>query len=341
MLSGYPVFDPEKIDQLRLQKQLTRKELFVRAGLEEKTGYRFFRRERVQLKSARRFFDVLGVSDFTPFLDKQTHSDLSPSIEGVGEWELEGVISPWITLANRLQFRICKLRHSILQNTWTRAKCYDLAYLSTKDDQQTRECLTRHPHVCRILAEHRGFLRNQVVRYSDDGNLFWVIDDWIDGCSLADLTSNGSVDRELLPHVMRQVAGALQTLHAHEIIRRELTPDYVFIGQPSNSVVLTELELAKLLDGSPTVSTTWDANPYRAPEVEGDAVGYSADLYSWAQILLYVATGVTPPAFPDPTTLIDLQVPPSVRRIVAQCLALQASDRPSIEQLIAKLKRWK
>lgn len=342
MLSGYASFDPKQVDQLRLQKNLSRKELMVRAGVAEKTGYRFFNRKPVQVKSARKIFSVLGVMDFTPYLEDQSSTDVTSPSDGVGEWVLEEVLSPWISLANRLQFRICKLRHSILENTWARGKCYDLEYLSTKDDRQTRECLTRHPKVCRLLSEEPGFLRNQAARYSDDGKLFWVIDDWINGVPLSRRIDGEFLESGLLPRIMRQIADCLQVLHQHGIIRRELTPDYVFIQKQDSSIFLTELELAKLLDGSPTVSMSWDANPYRAPEVEGSGVDYTADLYSWAQILVFACTGQTPPAVADVSLLAEANLPPRVRRIAVRCLALAPEDRPqAVSELTNALNRWR
>ena len=67
----------------------------------------------------------------------------------------------------------------------------------------------------------------------------------------------------MLARVMRQIAEGLKALHAAEIIRRELSPRFVLLRESGiESVVLTDFELGKLFDGSPTVASDWPSDPY-------------------------------------------------------------------------------
>lgn len=50
--------------------------------------------------------------------------------------------------------------------------------------------------------------------------------------------------------------------------------------------VLTDFELAKLLDGSSSVSSEWPEDTYRAPEVDGGWATVQSDLYSLGQVVL-------------------------------------------------------
>ena len=56
-------------------------------------------------------------------------------------------------------------------------------------------------------------------------------------------------------------------------------------------MVLTDFELAKLLDGNPTVAGRWPDDEYRAPEIGEEGIDERADLYSWGRILVRAIAG--------------------------------------------------
>jgi len=92
--------------------------------------------------------------------------------------------------------------------------------------------------------------------------------------------------------------------------------------------VLTDFELAKLVDTGPTVSTSWPDDPYRAPEVEDATASERSDLYSWARVLLRVATGEElPEKGQDGDTLTRVGLPKAVWRVALDCLSPGPSDR--------------
>ena len=103
---------------------------------------------------------------------------------------------------------------------------------------------------------------------------WWVIDEWIDGTGLDDLLRSGKPDGCLSRQWIKEIAESLLALHEKEVLRRELSPKTVLIDDESRSAILTEFELAKLLDGSPTVSKEeWPIDPYRAPEAASEKFG--------------------------------------------------------------------
>ena len=53
---------------------------------------------------------------------------------------------------------------------------------------------------------------------------------------------------------MKGIASGLKALHAAGVIRRELTPDFVLLNERDDRPILTDLELAKLIEGGPTVA---------------------------------------------------------------------------------------
>ena len=139
---------------------------------------------------------------------------------------------------------------------------------------------------------------------------------------------------------MTQVLEGLSALHAQQIIRRELAPKYIALTEPNVDVLLTELELAKLLEGGISVSEAWDEDPYRAPEIENDEISNSVDLYSWAQVLVHAATGKLPASPADPKQLDEVEeLPAAVRTVAQRCLSLSYKFRPNSVQEVQKAVR--
>jgi serine/threonine protein kinase len=332
------------MNELRKRQALSVREFAELADVSPHTAARFFRGKRVQWRKARKLFDSLGIADMRTFLksddrDGQTLEDLDASI--LAEWRIENVASQTVTLSNGLAFRICKLAHSVLPDTFGRGKCYDLTNLRTQDERRVQEQLLRHPTVCRAMAACPRFPANERVLYSDDRRRFWVIDRWFDGITLADKLRYGPLAPDLLPRVMRQILEGLAELHAHQIIRRELSPHYVWLVEPQADVLLKELELAKLLEGVISVSSTWQEDPYRAPEVDGGEIDATVDFYSWAQILVHAVTGRIPPMPADPQCLAGTSLPAAVIGIAQRCLSPSHRWRPqSAAEILRALAAW-
>ena len=87
---------------------------------------------------------------------------------------------------------------------------------------------------------------------NDEG--WWVIDAWVGEKTLADYLRAASWPRERLPRLLLEIARGLEALHNAGIVFRELAPSRVLISDKDGGAVLTDFELAKLLDGAPSVS---------------------------------------------------------------------------------------
>jgi serine/threonine protein kinase len=135
---------------------------------------------------------------------------------------------------------------------------------------------------------------------------------------------------------MKQTLEGLEAMHAAAIIRRELSPRYIVLSEPHGDVLLTELELAKLLEGTTSVSETWGEDPYRAPEVEAAEIDHRVDFFSWAQILLHAATGKRPPLPANAQLLKQTSLPAKVQTIAERCLSASYTWRPKSAAEIRK-----
>jgi serine/threonine protein kinase len=141
---------------------------------------------------------------------------------------------------------------------------------------------------------------------------------------------------------MREIGEGLQALHEHKIIRRELTPEAIILRSKDSSVLLTDLELAKLPEGNPTVRGKWQDNPYLAPEVIDDEIDLRADLFSWGQIFYHAATGKPPQGITEPADFLPVDLPKRFKRVVTRCVAPFPKDRPgSFEEVLEALEAWK
>ncbi|HRA88885.1 MAG TPA: hypothetical protein PK992_12465, partial [Planctomycetaceae bacterium] len=85
----------------------------------------------------------------------------------------------------------------------------------------------------------------------------------------------------------------------------------------------------------------WPENPYRAPEVDSGQVAPSADLFSWAVILLHAATGTVPDEKRLKEMLVSAKLPAQVTEVVQKCLSSSPSRRPQdCETVRRALGKW-
>lgn len=339
--NGYVVLDARKMEEIRMQKGMSVRQFAMLAEVSGNTAARFFREEQIQWQVARRLFNSLGIEDFRPFLRSEgtnnTASDVTADRHLLGEWQISTPISAEQKLSNGLKFQLFKLEHTLLPNTFGRGKCFNLDELRTRDSNRVQEQLLRHPTVCRSVAPHLRFPVNERVLYNDSRDRFWVIDRWFDGITLIDKLRYGPIGMAKLLIIMTQILEGLDALHAKGIIRRELSPAYITLAEPDGHVLLTELELAKLLDGAISVSESWPEDPYRAPEIESAEIDATVDFFSWAQIFLHGLTGSTPAYPADPKSFRGTNLPAAVQAVGERCLSPSHRWRPKSAKEILKV----
>jgi serine/threonine protein kinase len=255
----------------------------------------------------------------------------------LGEWDVDQVLTPWTTATNGLQYRICRLRHRLDGATLARGKCYELGHLADAEKERLRECFVRHALICRRIDRHPRVPINERMFHNDPKTHYWVVDKWEPCRTLADVLANGPLAAPDLFRVLREVAEGLQVLHDHDIIRRELAPRFVGLRDADGSVLLTDFELGKLLDGRPTVSASWPEDPYRAPEVGSPDLDARADVYSWGRMFVHAACGHLPAAGQEASALADARLPRGLKEVVLRSVALPRSDRP--ESMAKVLRR--
>lgn len=259
----------------------------------------------------------------------------------VHEYLVSDVLTDWITASNGLRFQLCRLRHMELDRQ-ARGKRFDLRDMTTDEQQRCRTWIKRHPNVCATLSEHPNIVRNLTAFHDPAESFYWVIDEWIEGESLQRSLGKEQFTAARAKALLLDVACGLQGLHQQGIIRRELNPTTIMIRRSDGRGILTEFELAKLIDRGPTVSTDdWPVDPYRAGEADADDVDIRADVYSWARIGIHGLVGQLPEIGQEESALNEIELPSSVRDCLGKSAAVFRSDRPnSIDHVIDIVREW-
>ncbi len=163
--------------------------------------------------------------------------------------------------------------------------------------------------------------------------------EFVEGKNLREILEAGPLPPRRTARVLRQLASALDAIHAQEICHRDVKPENVIVrreGSAEEESVLIDFSIAIVKDADETLhglSRAAGSFDYMAPE---QAVGYaepSSDIYSLAKLVLEMLTGrQLKDLLPD--AALDL---PERVRVLARSLAVHLSDE-SIEMLATALE---
>lgn len=337
--------DPLKMKRLRVAAGLTVKEFTALADLDRATVAKILRGDPVFLKSlaiaAERVFNItnpLEVLHPDELAAMGVQTDL-PSPSDVLEWTIEEYLTGWEKTSNGLQYQLVRLRHRFLEDRQARGKCYELRHLTSAERERLETYLRRHTDVCEQIRAHPNIAQNMTAAFVN--GLWWVLDRWEEGSTLDERLEDGPLSGYELQFVMTGIAKGIAQLHRMKIIRRELSPKSVVLRERDDRAILTDMELAKLTGGAPTVSPEeWPDDPYRALEVGGETpVDERADIYSWGRIFVRAATGALCDRGEEDVS--ELDVPDPVKDLIGQCVAVTRSQRPADMKAVLKvLKGW-
>jgi hypothetical protein len=221
--------------------------------------------------------------------------------------------------------------------------------------------------VARFLREARAAARvrhAQVCPIHDVGvyqGQPFVVMAFVEGQSLAQrLKEQGRYeDCRQAVRLVRQVAEALEAVHAHGIVHRDLKPGNILLDKAGQPLV-TDFGLACLADDAErlTAEGAMVGTPaYMAPEqVEpaAGAVGPHSDVHSLGVVLYQLLTGRLPYQGTVPSILHQLvtaappspacfrpELPPSLVALVQKAMAPQPGDRyPSARAFAEALTGW-
>lgn len=190
----------------------------------------------------------------------------------------------------------------------------------------------------------------------------WIVFEYVEGSSLAELAAGGELDLRQVLSMARQIAEGLAHAHDRGFIHRDLKTENVRVT-PEGQVKILDLGLAKPLaatgeEGSPeeTGSLTREGTVVGTPrvmapeQVAGGPVDARADLFALGVLLYELLSGRSPFSAPSaaatlrkilagsPTPLRQLrpELPEALSDLVAELLAPEPADRPASAAVVAR-----
>ncbi|MBI4752543.1 MAG: SUMF1/EgtB/PvdO family nonheme iron enzyme [Acidobacteria bacterium] len=208
---------------------------------------------------------------------------------------------------------------------------------------QSRDAIERFQREARITAliEHPN-----VVRVFDVGveeNRCYLVMEYLNGESLRQrLNRHKRFSVAQIAMWIDQVYAALQIVHQHGVIHRDLKPDNIFFHRQGDQEVVKILDfgIAKPASFAETMTdpgSICGTPAYMSPEqCTGDKLDEASDLYSLGVILFEMLTGTRPFESEKPLTVmyrhVNLQ-PPDVRHLVP---TIPATVATLIQALLSK-----
>ena len=350
------VVDSSLIKRTRMLMLLSEKGMAEHLEVDFRTYLKIRDGKPVQMSKAGAVMESLGLRHIEDILSPESLAEYWDTI-GTRPTLVRGELpSDWIILrpsgkmtelSNGLRFQSWRLCQRHMPERLARGKRYDLSQMAEAYRVRSDEFLQRHTRICDMMKKCPFVADNLVNMSDDDKDGWWVIDQWYQGPTLAEMLAKGVLAAEQIPTVMRQIARGLEAIHKAGVICRELSPEKVIYDYSDNSIVLTDFEMGKLFDGSPTVrGAKWPKNAYRAPEAEGVDLRKDdshIDLYSWGRILVHAMTGNgkgEPGA--EAEALDEVDLPKKVRDITLKCVDLDRRNRPkSATAVLRAISKWK
>jgi eukaryotic-like serine/threonine-protein kinase len=202
-----------------------------------------------------------------------------------------------------------------------------------------------HPHICALYD----------VGLQDGVN--FLVMEYLEGETLADRLSHGSLKMELLLRFAVQIADALDKAHRQGFVHRDLKPGNIMLT--ASGVKLLDFGLAKfaaegkapgalISEAAATLQpltaegTIVGTLQYMAPEqLEGKEADTRTDIFAFGAVLYEMATGKRAfegksqasriaailAAEPKPMRMLQPLTPPALERVVQTCLAKDPEER--------------
>ncbi|ESL05865.1 protein kinase [Trypanosoma rangeli SC58] len=210
------------------------------------------------------------------------------------------------------------------------------------------ELLSRvtHPHIIRVIGYHVGRRHARLfLEWAAGGSLMDVVKGV--GASFA-----SGVPEDLVHSYVRQMLEALQCLHEHGIIHRDIKPQNMLIDH-SGRLRVTDFGLSRLIgEGVSAVETTVAGTPrYMAPEtISGARFSCGSDLWAMGAVMSELFTGRPPwshlethqlPALlyhianhPEEHPIIPAHISAEAKDFMAQCFRPEPADRGTAASLL-------
>jgi serine/threonine protein kinase len=208
------------------------------------------------------------------------------------------------------------------------------------DSPQLRERFVREAALARMVEP---FYIAQVLVTGMYGDVPYIVSEYVEGPSLQQaIIRHGPSSAAGLSRLAVATATALTAIHDAGVVHRDFKPGNVVLGPDGPRVI--DFGIARSLDGDQhTLTHGIIGTPaYMAPEqARGLAVTSAADMYAWACMIVFAATGKPPFDADDkavPHTRPELDyLGGRLRSAVEACLVDDPVKRPTAPQVLTRL----
>ena len=206
-------------------------------------------------------------------------------------------------------------------------------------------------HAMASRAEHPGVVEIRAAARNID-NLPYLVMEYLDGETLAQLVEHGPVDVTSIVRFAAQIASALAALHAVGVVHCDVKPENLFVLHdrawgPGPAVKVIDFGVSRFVDEPPADDASIAGTPaYMAPEQWKGRPEPASDVYSLGCVLFELLTGNPPfdgslpelmnkhteqrPARPS---WLRAGIPLDVERLVVRALAKEPALRPTMAEL--------
>ncbi|GLU47266.1 serine/threonine-protein kinase [Nocardiopsis ansamitocini] len=207
----------------------------------------------------------------------------------------------------------------------------------------------RHRFVKEVEATSRvaAFCTAAVLDQDVDADPPYIVSEYIEGPSLREaVLGEGPHTGTALDRLAIATATALVAIHQADVVHRDFKPANVLLGPDGPRVI--DFGIARSTDATITATSSIVGTPaYMAPEqVRGHEVTFAADVFAWAGVMVFAATGVSP--FQDETLPAVINrvlnesprldgVPDPLRTLLQACLNKEPGSRPTATQVLGVL----
>jgi len=197
------------------------------------------------------------------------------------------------------------------------------------------------------LLRVRGDCTVRVIEADTEADRPFLVTEYAHGPSLSEYVGTcGPLGADMLYGLATGLAEALTAIHATDVAHRDLKPSNVLLTMAGPKVI--DFGIAQVLDATSFTGTgiTMGSAGYMAPEQITGRAGTASDVFAWAVLVGYAASGQSPFGTGEPLSMMyrilrsepDISaVPSTLRPLVASALAKEPKQRPSAHDLLTQL----